>query len=346
MQKWWKERKRRENSGHWFYFHFGTYFGALSRVHFIHTIYRFEAREVRILTLQTVSKSKLKWKSYGHCKKTGPSWAGISHTSIQGAKIFAPCETLSWHTSAISHTSSPFSHHVKQGANSSVQSVEISHTSIQGAKFIPRCENLSSRCINFAHLNPRCEKFSHRAKHSPGTRVPFRTPQANFRTVRNKVRIPQSKVWKFRTMQFKVRNSHFKVRKFRYCWTQFWSTYWSSNYVYDMSFWSLGSQESSALNGMWFGFETKKLWPFEDNYAKLNGSGAAAANFTTVRHVLEHFLELKLFILYIILKLRKSGIQCFKRCMIWIWNEEVMAVWRRLCKAERKCCSRTKFHYC
>ena len=112
---------------------------------------------------------------------------------------------------------------------------------------------------NFAHLNPRCEKFSHRAKPSLGTRVPFRTPQATFRTVRNKVRIPQSKVWKFRTMQFKVRNSHFKVRKFCYCWTRFWSTSWSSNYSYHISFWSLGSQESSASNGAWFGFETKKL---------------------------------------------------------------------------------------
>ena len=50
-------------------------------------------------------------------------------------KIFAPCETLSWHTSAISHTSSPFSHRAKQGANSSVQSMEISHDAIQGAKF-------------------------------------------------------------------------------------------------------------------------------------------------------------------------------------------------------------------
>ena len=50
-------------------------------------------------------------------------------------KIFAPCETLSWHTSAISHTSSQFSHGAKQGANSSVQSMEISHDAIQGAKF-------------------------------------------------------------------------------------------------------------------------------------------------------------------------------------------------------------------
>ena len=35
-------------------------FGALSGVHFIHTIYRFEAREVRSPTLQTVCKSELK----------------------------------------------------------------------------------------------------------------------------------------------------------------------------------------------------------------------------------------------------------------------------------------------
>ena len=43
---------------------------------------------------------------------------------------------------------------------------------------------------------------------------------------------------------------------------------------------------------------------------------------------LEHFLELKLCIPYLFLKLRKSGVQCFKRCAIWIWNEEVMAIWK------------------
>ena len=76
------------------------------------------------------------------------------------------------------------SHRAKQGA-------KISHTTIQGAKFIPRCENLSSRCINFAHHNSRCEIHS---------------------------------------------NVRIRVRKFRYCWTQFWRTFWSSNYAYDMSF--------------------------------------------------------------------------------------------------------------
>ena len=50
---------------------------------------------------------------------------------------------------------------------------------------------------------------------------------------------------------------------FFYCWTRFWSTFWSSNYAYHISFWILGSQESSASNGVRFGFETKKLWPFE-----------------------------------------------------------------------------------
>ena len=149
-----KKRKRKENFGHWFCCHFGTYFGALPRVYFIHNIYRFEALEVRIPTLQTVSKSELKRKSYGHCKKTAPSWAGISHTSVQGAKIFAPCETPSSHTSAISHTSSQFSHCVKQGAKISVQGASISHTTIQGAKFIPTCE---FECENFATVGHNFE---------------------------------------------------------------------------------------------------------------------------------------------------------------------------------------------
>ena len=33
---------------------------------------------------------------------------------------------------------------------------------------------------------------------------------------------------------------------------------------------------------------------------------------------LKHLLELKLCILYLVLKLGKSGVQCFKRCTIWI----------------------------
>ena len=43
---------------------------------------------------------------------------------------------------------------------------------------------------------------------------------------------------------------------------------------------------------------------------------------------LKLFLELKLYIPYVVLKLRKSRVQCFKRYVIWIWNEEVMAIWK------------------
>ena len=35
-----------------------------------------------------------------------------------------------------------------------------------------------------------------------------------------------------------------------------------------MSFWILGSQESNASNGTWFGFEMNKLWPLEDRLCK------------------------------------------------------------------------------
>ena len=56
------------------YSEFENKFEALSRVHFIHTIYHFEAWEVKSPTLQIVYKSKLKWRSYGHFKTTTQSW--------------------------------------------------------------------------------------------------------------------------------------------------------------------------------------------------------------------------------------------------------------------------------
>ena len=75
--------------------------------------------------------------------------------------------------------------------------------------------------------------------------------------------------------------------QFRYCWTHFWSTSWSSNYAYNISFQSLGSQESSASNGMRFGGELKKLWSFEDKRAKLNGNFATETPFGRVFHSCE-----------------------------------------------------------
>ena len=50
--------------------------------------------------------------------------------------------------------------------------------------------------------------------------------------------------------------------------------------------------------------------------------------------LLEHFLESNLCMLYVVLKLRKSTIQCFKRCTIQSWNEGVTTIARQSLQAE------------
>ena len=49
----------------------------------------------------------------------------------------------------------------------------------------------------------------------------------------------------------------------------FWSTSRSPNYAYNMSFESLGSQQSNASSRVQFGAEMRKLQPLEDNCIKL-----------------------------------------------------------------------------
>ena len=107
-------------------------------------------------------------------------------------------------------------------------------------------------------------------------------------------------------------------------------TSWSSFHTYYISFQILGSQESIGSNGARFGVKTKNLWPFEDDCAKLNGNVAAAPISLLLDTFLENFIKLKLCIPYVFLNLRKLGVHCFKRCVIWIWNEEVMAIWKNL----------------
>ena len=63
-------------------------------------------------------------------------------------------------------------------------------------------------------------------------------------------------------------------------------TYQCSFHAYYILFQILGSQESIASNGTRFGVETKKLWPFEDDCAKLNGNVAAAPHFATFGKVI------------------------------------------------------------
>ena len=51
---------------------------------------------------------------------------------------------------------------------------------------------------------------------------------------------------------------------------------------------------------------------------------------SSCRTNLEHFLESIVYMLYIVLKLRKLKVQRFKQCANQSWNEEVMVIWRQL----------------
>ena len=64
-----------------------------------------------------------------------------------------------------------------------------------------------------------------------------------------------------------------------------WRNFWSPLSTYYISFRSSGSQESNASNGVQIRVETKKLWPFEGNCAKLR------------RNFASHFPDAKFFAL-------------------------------------------------
>ena len=59
--------------------------------------------------------------------------------------------------------------------------------------------------------------------------------------------------------------------------SHFWSTSWSPNYAYYMSFQILGSQQSNASNGAQFGVEMKELQPLQANHSKLKAEWCTAA---------------------------------------------------------------------
>ena len=58
--------------------------------------------------------------------------------------------------------------------------------------------------------------------------------------------------------------------------------------------------------------------------------------------LLEHFLKSNLYMLYVVSKIRKSIIQCFKRFANRSWNEEVRAIGRRSLQAEGQFCRAAK----
>ena len=65
----------------------------------------------------------------------------------------------------------------------------------------------------------------------------------------------------------------------------------SSNYVYNILFESLGSQESIASNSTQFRFETEKLWLFEDDCAN-HERKCRTSILLLLDTFLKHFLEL------------------------------------------------------
>ena len=93
-------------------------FWVLPGVHFIYTIFCFEAQEVRSLMLQMVHELELKRRSYGHLKTTASSYAKISQTKAHFAaakwnplakfrKVFHNCKTTCKHTYATSQVKTP-----------------------------------------------------------------------------------------------------------------------------------------------------------------------------------------------------------------------------------------------
>ncbi|RVX10380.1 L-type lectin-domain containing receptor kinase IX.1 [Vitis vinifera] len=66
-------------------------FGALSEVHFIHSIYHFKAQEVKNPMLQTVRDLELKRRSYSHCKQITPKCCEISLLLREFRSLFVQC---------------------------------------------------------------------------------------------------------------------------------------------------------------------------------------------------------------------------------------------------------------
>ena len=89
-----------------------------------------------------------------------------------------------------------------------------------------------------------------------------------------------------------------------------------------------GVRKNTRKHGKWGMKQDSVVWKFRTQ-------NLVIAYTLTLRTNLEHFKESILYIIYIILKLGKSGVQNFKHYANWSWNEEVMANWRQLRKAER-----------
>ena len=86
-------------------------------------------------------------------------------------------------------------------------------------------------------------------------------------------------------------------------------------------------KEGKEKNGKWGMKQDSTAWKFRTQNL--------VATYTLIlRTNLEYLPKSILDILYIFLKLGKSRVQRFKYCTNRSWNEEVMVIWRQLCKTE------------
>ncbi|RVW13394.1 hypothetical protein CK203_107973 [Vitis vinifera] len=198
------------------------------------------------------------------------------------------CEALFWHTSTISHHSSPRFAAAKWLRNLHALKSSISQPRLHFAGYFEAVKPLF------------------------GTRVPFGSPVHSFRSCKMAAKPPHLKILQRAHHELTCHSrtpiletvGHISI------------TSRSPNYEYHMSFQILGSQESIASNGARFGVEAKKLWLFEDDCA--NHERKCRTSISLILDTfLKHFLELKLCIPYVVSKLGKSGVQRFKRYMIW-----------------------------
>ena len=129
-------------------------FGVIFGTHLMHTICRFESREVRSPTLQTVCKSELKRRSYDYLKTTASTYAKISQLqnelrNFAAQSPFRSCEmsweTHRWPTSAILQPMPPSSQ-LRTTLRNHLQAANEVANHLQVAESSPSCKTKVQTC--------------------------------------------------------------------------------------------------------------------------------------------------------------------------------------------------------
>ena len=239
-KKWWKKRKRRENSGHWFYCHFGTYLEHFleSILYILYTISNLGKSEVQrfkrcpnqswkekvMVISRKLSRVKRKFRTVRiKVRKISHSAKPPAATRVPLHKfifIFAWCETTC-KKFFFSETTCKIFFFSKTTSESGGTCETTSEKANQLAKIHPSCENQKSKFAwllflvrnGFAQCKPplchtsaitsSSETVSHSAKQGAKNfaRCEFECENQNM-------------VQKFRTLKSKVRKILSKVRNF------------------------------------------------------------------------------------------------------------------------------------